>query len=107
MGCCLLAATPILHQNTPDKKANHFVSSGKEQLQILTTQIQNERIGKQPAKNPVKLATGSSPSFLGKRGGKEDTRTNVVWPLPPPPPGGEATGRFVCPPAITSHGEDS
>jgi hypothetical protein len=94
MGCCLLAATPILHQNTPDKKANRFVSSGKEQLQILTTQIQNERIGKQPAKNPVKLATGSSPSFLGKRGGKEDTGTNVVWPLPPPP--GRRSYGSVC-----------
>jgi hypothetical protein len=53
MGCCLLAAaTPILHQNTPDKKANCFVSSGKEQIQILTTQIQNRCIGKQTAENP-------------------------------------------------------
>jgi len=52
MGCCLLAATPILHQNTPDKKAICFVYSGKEQIQILTTQIQNECIGKQTAKIP-------------------------------------------------------
>lgn len=62
------------------------------------------------SRKSVKLATGSSPSCLGKRGGKEDTRRNVVWPLPPPPhppPGGEPKGRSVCPPAITSHRNDS
>jgi hypothetical protein len=107
MGCCLLAATtPILHQNTSDQKTNCFVSSGKEQIQILTTQIQNQSIGKKTAKNPCSSRLVLLHSFLGKRGGKEDTRTNAVWP-PSSPPGGEATGRFVCPPAIPSHREHS
>ncbi len=95
MGCCLLAATtPILHQNTSDQKTNCFVSSGKEQIQILTTQIQNQSIGKKTAKNPCSSRLVLLHSFLGKRGGKEDTRTNAVWP-PSSPPGRRSYGS-VC-----------
>lgn len=90
MGCCLLAATPILHQNTPDKKANCFVSSGKEPLQILTTQIQNRCIGKQTAENPWSSRLVLLLPFSGRGAARKTPGETLCGPfLPPPPPRAE------------------
>jgi hypothetical protein len=80
----LLAATPILHQNTQEKKGELFGIFRQRANPNPYNPNSESMFWKTNSKKSVKLTAGSSPSFLGKRGGKEDTRTNVVWPLPPP-----------------------
>lgn len=104
LACCYYTNSSPKHIGSKDELFRIF----RQRANPNPYNPNSESIYRKTNSEKIRVARDWFFSFISREEGRQGKTPGqtLCGPLPPPP-GGEATGRFVYPPAITSHREDS